>query len=1168
MKIHKLTLKNINSLLGKWEINFDDEAYCQNGIFGIVGNTGAGKTTLLDAICLALYRETPRLGKITESNNALMSIGEMECQAQVELSIHRHQKINRYIFSFSQNRSTRGKNKGNLQKPCHEIFLQDDKGEFRLISEKISESESLAIELLGMDFTQFTRSVLLAQGGFSVFLQADGEKRGQILEKITGTEIYAEIGKKVYQDYKEKEAYLNSQKSKLGDIDIISDDELSQLTLSLDNINHKKSALEVQLKVIEDKLTQKNHHNQLTQDLDNQQKQLNKINDELNDFKPKLERLKKGKSHHELLPIFNHLNSLKNKQIDLKNQAHILQECIHQENSNFIVYQEELVKNKKQFHHHLYYLTQQINDKKNFLTQYRAIKHMSGHDTATHVMNFEHQLERLLQKTHELKQKQAKAVDVREQKLNAKQQLQHKLPSNSDDDICAYLSGLENELRDVGVQLASIDNFIYQFTQWSNKKASFWQKSKTLEQQQNLLQKNEQEFDKQQIVLQQLMNEYELLDKNYRLSDEINRLHDFIEVLTEGNPCPLCGSEHHPYAHNPPMRENTHTLNEQLSQKTAELTQHQNAQKAFELQLMELKTSIIHQQGQLKELDDEMNADKVWLNKEWQSLSIYYHAQNIDELCEEQLYTLKEDFVAINKHKKEVYDCLSGLFEEYQSHEQKEKELLQEWKNIKHEFLTIFEQLLHEKSQLSSILANEYQLVGKFLGKQTDIAMMAMIFDDIEHMWILYEDLKGEHLVQFYQLADNITTQMASFKEVINTVKVQIFSAVDDYQKKYHDYEQANIVLGYYQNQTISYQENFSECGQLNMSDEELFKNLKFYQEILIKDKENLALTEQKIHDLTNRLDDNHQQEKNNQQELASIEHEFNEKLSQKFDDYEDFLRAKLDEVQLNDLENFYQKLIENQKQTQLKIHDAQQQIEHLLNVHHDIVYWLIDDLETSHATLKMELENLLTDFGIKQEKYAQAMQNQQKISALLKEIEQLEGEFLPLRQLNDLIGSSDGKKYRNFAQTLTLRALLAQANVELSKINKRYLLTPSTDDKNTLGIDVIDTYQGDVVRQSKNLSGGESFVVSLALALGLSKMSSQQMQIDSLFLDEGFGTLDEEALELALSALSEIQSDGKMIGVISHIGALKERLHTKISVERKMGGVSVLVGAGVARLD
>jgi exonuclease SbcC len=167
---------------------------------------------------------------------------------------------------------------------------------------------------------------------------------------------------------------------------------------------------------------------------------------------------------------------------------------------------------------------------------------------------------------------------------------------------------------------------------------------------------------------------------------------------------------------------------------------------------------------------------------------------------------------------------------------------------------------------------------------------------------------------------------------------------------------------------------------------------------------------------------------------------------------------------------------------------------------------------------------------------------------------------------LHELIGSADGKKYRNFAQGLTFEMMIGHANQQLQKMTDRYLLLRDTTQP--LELNVIDNYQAGEIRSTKNLSGGESFIVSLSLALGLSHMASKNVRVDSLFLDEGFGTLDEEALETALETLSSLHQDGKMIGVISHVPALKERISTRIQVTPNTGGRSQLSGPGCRRLD
>jgi DNA repair protein SbcC/Rad50 len=166
---------------------------------------------------------------------------------------------------------------------------------------------------------------------------------------------------------------------------------------------------------------------------------------------------------------------------------------------------------------------------------------------------------------------------------------------------------------------------------------------------------------------------------------------------------------------------------------------------------------------------------------------------------------------------------------------------------------------------------------------------------------------------------------------------------------------------------------------------------------------------------------------------------------------------------------------------------------------------------------------------------------------------------------LHDLIGSADGKKFRNFAQGLTFEMMTAHANRRSQEMTDRYILI--RDEEQPLELNVIDNYQACEIRSTKNLSGGESFIVSLALALGLSQMASRNVRVDSLFLDEGFGTLDEDALETALETLAGLRQDGKLIGVISHVAALKERISAQIQVIPGSGGRSSLSGPGCQRI-
>ncbi|MBT8492294.1 MAG: nuclease SbcCD subunit C, partial [Deltaproteobacteria bacterium] len=157
--------------------------------------------------------------------------------------------------------------------------------------------------------------------------------------------------------------------------------------------------------------------------------------------------------------------------------------------------------------------------------------------------------------------------------------------------------------------------------------------------------------------------------------------------------------------------------------------------------------------------------------------------------------------------------------------------------------------------------------------------------------------------------------------------------------------------------------------------------------------------------------------------------------------------------------------------------------------------------------------------------------------------------------QLRELIGSADGRQFRVFAQSLTLEALVAQANHHLGELLDRYRLQRVPD--HDLELQVIDRDMGDEIRSIQSLSGGESFLVSLALALGLSSLSAQDVRIESLLIDEGFGTLDPDTLDIALSVLDTLQASGRKVGLISHVPGLAERVGVQIAVMPRGGGRS-----------
>ncbi len=216
------------------------------------------------------------------------------------------------------------------------------------------------------------------------------------------------------------------------------------------------------------------------------------------------------------------------------------------------------------------------------------------------------------------------------------------------------------------------------------------------------------------------------------------------------------------------------------------------------------------------------------------------------------------------------------------------------------------------------------------------------------------------------------------------------------------------------------------------------------------------------------------------------------------------------------------------------------------------------EEMQKKLSILETDLVNLVRKQTAIESEMENHHRNQNQRERILQELADLEDQQTILSRLNDLIGSAKGDRFRKIAQAITMEFLIANANSHLQKLNDRYLIIPKNPD--TLDLEIEDTYQGGTHRPVESLSGGETFLVSLALALGLSDLAGRNVRIDSLFIDEGFGSLDPDTLDTAISALESLQQGRKNIGIISHVELLKERISTQIQVEKRSAGTSRLL--------
>ena len=296
MKILSLRFKNINSLRGEWKIDFTAEPFNSNGLFAITGATGAGKTTILDAICLALYHQTPRLSSITKNSNALMTRHTADCLAEVEFEV----KGKGYRAFWSQ-RTARNKIGGNLQEPQVELSTLDGK----IIAEKNREKEQQVQQITGLNFARFTKSMLLAQGGFAAFLNAKSNERAELLEELTGTEVYGQLSQQVFERYKESRTTLDLLVARSEGTDLLSEERVGEFKEEQLLLDNKINKLQKQRDVMLDVFQWEKRLLELHNEKQHSDKELTKAKAEINQQEAQLKALSLSEPAEQLRSYFD-----------------------------------------------------------------------------------------------------------------------------------------------------------------------------------------------------------------------------------------------------------------------------------------------------------------------------------------------------------------------------------------------------------------------------------------------------------------------------------------------------------------------------------------------------------------------------------------------------------------------------------------------------------------------------------------------------------------------------------------------------------------------------------------------------------------------------------------------------------------------------------------------
>jgi exonuclease SbcC len=1224
MKILKVQFKNLNSLTGEWAIDLTHPAFVSDGIFAITGPTGAGKTTILDAICLALYGRTPRLNRVTKSGNEIMSRQTGECYAEVTFET----QAGRFRCHWAQHRA-RKKPDGELQPPKHEI-ANADSGE--VLENKISQVSKQIEEVTGMDFNRFTRSMLLAQGGFDTFLKADAGERAPILEQITGTEIYSQISIRVHERRSEERNKLETLMTELDGMQLLGEEEERQLKTGLEQKVAKDTKLSEQIDQKKQAIVWLDGITRLEEELKQLEMQKRKQQVRLEAFAPRQEKLDCANRALELSGEYASLTltrraqesdlsaldiylkklpdrekaakeaeaavvvadkQLKTKKADQKKAAATIRKV--RELDLTIREKEKPIKDAKERLSSLEISlaalrTKQnddstsLSDKQNALKKLlkqldeakadeRLVEHLEGirerfdalrklHEEFIDKYEENKQVEVQVTETEELWKTETENLKSRKETfkkslsaLTQKQsQLGEILEGRSLSDWRESVSSLtaQNDLLlEVVETVGSISKFKQTLKELHEKRDKCT--SDKIAKKQKLHAKTQRQTD--------LEKEIGYLETQLVLLKKIEDLEEARHQLRDGEPCPLCGAIDHPYARgNVPVPDETRQKLEALKCEAKrvndDITEVKVNLARLDKELEQIASSQKKQTETIEELETKLKRFCEDLSMDPNDPDLHDKLEKIQ--CEngKTLKWATEVVQTVEKMEKEVTELRESLDKakeevasakrETQAAVFKKETAEQLLKRVRKEA----ERLQKQLDSSITALRQELEIFGvdKLTIQNLDRILMQLV--KRRDRWVLLQEKKS----RLDKEIDGLGQRIRQRSEEIEKTEENLTE-----QRKFH-----RTLL----QECVALRRERCELFEEKSPDEEeihLADAVTAAEDALETVRKKMIAENQELGKLKSRIDALEKTISEREEQLKAQEKTFLLHIRQaQFTDEETFKAAQLSEEERKILAEESKKLADEKVELAAK---EREKIEQLYTERRkELTKEPMEKLEAGLEELEKAQKELLQEIGAIQEKLQSNESLKQKQRERAEAIEAQKRECARWDRLHELIGSADGKKYRNFAQGLTFEIMIAHANRQLQQMTDRYLLI--RDEAQPLELNVIDNYQGGEVRSTKNLSGGESFIVSLSLALGLSQMASKNVRVDSLFLDEGFGTLDEESLETALETLGSLQQDGKLIGVISHVPALKERIGTQIQITTSTGGRSVISGPGCVRIN
>lgn len=1211
MKILSIRLKNLHSLRGEWHIPFNQAPLKDAGIFAITGPTGAGKSTVLDAVTLALYGKIPR----DSEKGEVMSHHTGECWAEVEFEANGRQ----YRAKWSQTRA-RQKADGNLQN--HEMTLAElPSGQ--IIANKIREVETEIERIIGLDFTRFTQSVLLSQGEFAKFLKADANERANLLERITGTQIYAELSKKCFEITRDKEQQVKQAKSSLSQ-HILTTEQRQELTHRLAQLQTERNQLQLQTDELAQQLQWIKQVNNLQQQIQLTQQKLANHQQQAQAFKPNQERLA---LHRQAIAFSTPLNEYKNAALRLTNMEEEFQKLLHQ-CSNLANELRKIMADKNELKNELDKVGNERNKKLPLIEQVLQLdaqlkeKNAQLADAVQQtqkatdaLQNNTTKKEQLTQKLHEQQTKQQTAqtylnqnsrletlhtyIPRLEEQINQLNNLTQQLHQTTQNlqqtrqqqtrfenqaatlqTELLKLTEQTNKLTEQETELANQLRQLPEVNALQNERVTHEKRTNNLMRQHQLaqeyaqktgkitqlrttykeLQTNATHLQQEQTAQQQLLAEaeahLETLQKQHQTELLLAKYEQDRTHLVSGEPCPLCGSVHHPFAADAPDFQPSQT-NKLITLQRQKMDQLRQTGVAIEKKRATVQSNLKQTEEEGKRLNEELTQhiqpEFTRLNAELQTNHSLNLPDDITQLIHQihrQNETIQQQInqtTSLHNQWQTLKDNLALQREKVLKTQAELKQLQQNAQNAQnnaHDLQTQTEQITNQINQTK--FACNQQLAG------------------FDHQLPPNENLYPALIQELKQAAANYQTQ----QNLLNELRVAISAtqtALDQTtqqlaenqiqaQQKLERQQQAEQEITQLQTQRSNCTQHFAH--QNPQTEKQHLQNQfeQAQQAFFNKEKEHAAKGK-----LLDSIKEHKQQlSENKQLQNEMVNFHEQELLSQiqpaGFNTIAHLQDSIINQpAELRELEKTEQDLKQQYDQLNGSLQSYQNQLQ--TTTQQQLTDKTAHELTQAQQTTQTQIQQTDQTIGQITQQLHQDQQLQAQNAQLQEQIALLEKEFARWQRLRDIIGSASGNEFKRFAQDITLQQLVIQANKHLSKLNDRYKIQKRTDKE--LELEIVDLYQANVTRSVKTLSGGESFLVSLALALGLSDLAGRNAKIESLFIDEGFGTLDAATLDSAIGTLESLQMQGKMIGIISHVELLKERITTQIQINKKSNGNS-----------